>query len=202
MRPLCRKSLTTSTYTEPRKSDIKKQPIINNQVNFLGHLIDHNAPSPAWILQTVMGIFDKKPHYSFADVLKGLQHAVNSAQDMLQGQQVQNLTRFMNTADGTPVSQKVKLGDKEVDVPLLSLVPQCHLAMEDIEIRFNAKVSDIAPGTLQTVNGSEIPHADLKVALEGVRAKDDDVLQITVRFKQQQTPEGLSRLMDEYNKLI
>ncbi len=149
-----------------------------------------------------MGIFDKKPHYSFADILKGLQHAVNSAQDMLQGQQVQNLKRFMNTADGTPVSQKVKLGDKEVEVPLMSLVPQCHLAMEDIEIRFNAKVSDIASGTLQTVNGSEISLADLKVALEGVRAKDDDVLQITVRFKQQQTTEGLSRLMDEYNKLI
>ena len=149
-----------------------------------------------------MRIFDKKTHYSFADILKGLQHAVNSAQDMLQGQQVQNLTRFLNTTDGTPVSRKVKLGDREVDVPLMSLVPQCHLAMEDIEIRFNAKVGDIASGALQTINGNDISHADLKVVLEGVRAKDDDVLQITVRFKQQQTTEGLSRLMDEYNKLI
>ncbi len=99
-----------------------------------------------------MGIFDKKTHYSFADVLKGLQHAVNSAQDMLQGQQVQNLTKFLNTSDGTPVSQKVKLGDREVDVPLMSLVPQCHLAMEDVEIKFNAKVGDIATEALQAIN--------------------------------------------------
>jgi len=149
-----------------------------------------------------MGIFNKKQHFSFADILKGLQHAVNSAQDMLQGQQVQNLTKFLNTSDGTPVSRKVKFGDREVEVPLMSLVPQCHLAMEDIEIQFNAKVGDIASESLQTLNVNDISYADLKVALEGVRAKDDDVLQITIRFKQQQTTEGLSRLMDEYNKQI
>jgi len=98
-----------------------------------------------------MGFFDKKHHYSLADVLKGLRYAVNSAQDMLQGQQVQNLTRFLNTSDGTPVSQKVKLGDREVEVPLMSLVPQCHLAIEDIEIKFNAKVDDIASEALQAI---------------------------------------------------
>ena len=149
-----------------------------------------------------MGLFDKKQHYSFADVLKGLQHAVNSAQDMLQGQQVQNLTRFLNTSDGTPVSQKVKLGNREVEVPLMSLIPQSHLAMEDVEVKFNAKVGDITPEALRSLNGNNIPHADLKVALEGVRAKDDDVMQITIRFKQQTTTEGLSRILDEYNKLI
>jgi len=92
-----------------------------------------------------MGFFYKKHHYSLADVLKGMQHAVNSAQDMLLGLPVQNLIRFLNTSDGTPVSQKVKLGDKEVNVPLMSLVPQCHLAMEDVEIKFNAKVGASMP---------------------------------------------------------
>ncbi len=149
-----------------------------------------------------MGIFDKKKHYSFADILKGIQHAVNSAQDMLQGQQIQNITRFLEGTNGTPVSQKVRLGDREVEVPLMSLVPQCHLAMEDVEIKFNAKVGEMASGTLQGIMGNDISHADLQMTLEGVHAKDDDVMQITIRFKQQQTTEGISRLMDEYNKLI
>lgn len=149
-----------------------------------------------------MGIFDKKKHYSFADILKGIQHAVNSAQDMLQGQQIQNITKFLDGSNGTPISQKVKLGDREVDVPLMSLVPQCHLAMENVEIKFNAKVGEIASGTLYGIRGNDISHADLQMTLEGVHAKDDDIVQITICFKQQQTTEGISRLMDEYNKLI
>lgn len=149
-----------------------------------------------------MGIFDKKKHYSFADILKGIQHAVNSAQDMLQGQQILNITKFLEGANGAPVSQKVRLGDREVEVPLMSLVPQCHLAMEDVEIKFSAKIGEMASSTLQGIRGNEISHADLQMALEGVHPKDDDVMQITIRFKQQQTTEGISRLMDEYNKLI
>lgn len=37
-----------------------------------------------------MGIFSKKPKYALSDILKGLHNAVNSAQEMVQAQQVQN----------------------------------------------------------------------------------------------------------------
>lgn len=76
-----------------------------------------------------MGIFSKRPKYALSDLLKGLHNAVNSAQDMLQAQQVQNLAKFWQTNDGTPVSQTVKLGDREVNVPLMSLVSHSHLEM-------------------------------------------------------------------------
>ena len=61
-----------------------------------------------------MGLFDKKKKYALSDILKGLHQAVNSAQEMLQAQQVQNLARFWQTNDGSPVSQKVKIGDREM----------------------------------------------------------------------------------------
>ena len=54
-----------------------------------------------------MGIFSKKPHYSFSDVIKGLQQAVNSAQEMLQAQQIQNLTKFWDAQNNAPLTQKV-----------------------------------------------------------------------------------------------
>lgn len=41
-----------------------------------------------------MGIFSKRPKYALSDILKGLQQTVSSAQEMLQVQQVQNLTKF------------------------------------------------------------------------------------------------------------
>lgn len=69
-----------------------------------------------------MGIFSKRPKYALSDILKGLHNAVNSAQEMLQAQQVQNLTKFWQTNDGAPVSQKLKVGDRELNVPLMSQV--------------------------------------------------------------------------------
>ncbi len=41
-----------------------------------------------------MGLFDKKKTYAFSDILKGGQYAINSAQDMLQAQQIQGLQSF------------------------------------------------------------------------------------------------------------
>ena len=47
-----------------------------------------------------MGLFNKKQKYAFSDILKGLQYAINSAQDMLQAQQVQGLMRFWGSNSG------------------------------------------------------------------------------------------------------
>lgn len=144
----------------------------------------------------------KKRHHSLSEILKGIQQAVNSAQDMLQAQQLQNLSRFLTGSAGAPLSRKVTLGDRQTDVPLMALMPQCQLAMENVEVRFCAKVGDIATAELQGVKDGEVPHADLMVALEGVKLKDDSTMQFTIRFSRTQTPEGISRLLDEYNKQI
>ena len=51
-----------------------------------------------------MGLFKHKERYALSDILKGLHHAVNSAQEMLQAQQVQSLLRFWQSDDGIPVT--------------------------------------------------------------------------------------------------
>ena len=151
-----------------------------------------------------MGIFSKKPKYALSDILKGQHNAVNSAQEMLQAQQVQNLTKFWQANDGAPVSQKLKVGDRELNVPLMSLVSHSHLEMDDVEIKFKAKIGDVAthsfPNKLEGDNA--ISHGDLQMEMEGIKATDNDVMEITIRFKQKDTPEGVARLTDEYNKQI
>ena len=151
-----------------------------------------------------MGLFDRKERYAFSDILKGLQHAINSAQDMLQAQQIQGLMRFWSANDGNPLTQKVKVGERELDVPLMTLVPHSHLEMDDVEIKFKAKIGDIASHSFadKLQNGQGLTRADLQMEMDGIKATDDDVMEITIRFKSKETPEGVARLTDEYNKLI
>lgn len=151
-----------------------------------------------------MGLFDKKQKYAFSDILKGLQYAINSAQDMLQAQQVQGLLKFWSANDGNPITQKVKIGERELDVPLMTLVPHSHLEMDDVEIKFKTRVGDIASHSVadKLRDNASLSHADLQMEMDGIKATDDDVMEITIRFKAKETPEGVSRLTDEYNKQI
>ena len=112
--------------------------------------------------------------------------------------------KFWKSNDGAPVTQKVLIGERELDVPLLTLVPHSHMEMEDVEIKFKAKVGDVvSQSTVNGLSGNDtLSHTDLKMEMEGVRATDSDVMEITIRFKGKETPEEVARLTDEYNKQI
>ncbi len=146
--------------------------------------------------------FGKKKRYSFLDILRGIQHAVNAAQDMLQAQQLQSLQKFWDENNGKPVSKTIKVKDDELSIPLVALLPHNHLGMDDIEIKFCAKIEDMDHMVAVGVNSDDICAADLKLTLEGIKPGKDDTMQITIRFKAQDSTEGLSRLIDEYNKHI
>lgn len=151
-----------------------------------------------------VSFISKKQRHALSDILKGLQYAVNSAQEMLHSQQLQMLSRFWDSGSGEPLSQKVKVGDAELNVPLLTLVPHSHLQMDDVQIKFNAKIGDIDTQEVadKLQRGESLSHADMQMEMEGIKASDNDVMEVTIRFKAKDVPEGVARLTDEYNKLI
>lgn len=149
---------------------------------------------------------------SFGDILTGLQSAISQVQDMLQNSQLENLAHFWQS-DGQPISQPVKIGEQTVDVPLLTLVPHSQLAMDSVAVKFTTRVSSIvseksddllkAGNLMGSSNNSEfLSRADFQVAMGGVKAEGEDVMEVSITFKIKDTPEAVSRLMDEYNKKI
>jgi hypothetical protein len=155
-----------------------------------------------------MQIFKPKPtpQTPFIDILRGFQEAINGAQDTLQAQQEHNIRNFFE-ADGKPKSQTVQIGDKKLNIPLMSVVPHSNLVMDDVEIKFKTKVGAIktekAPGSvLQSVSGEELASANLQLQMGGIAPDDKDVMEVTIRFKAKEMPEGVARILDQYNKQI
>lgn len=142
---------------------------------------------------------DKKPAYAFADILRGLQNAVSGAQDMLQEYQLHNLSAFWGT-DGKPVSQKVELGDKTVDVPLLTLVPHSQLAMEVTDTNTTTSKDDKSASA--EIGGTKFGitakiSGKVSSSRENTRSTNQTAkYQVHVSASQQPQTEGLSRLMD------
>lgn len=151
-----------------------------------------------------MGIFVKKKTYAFSDIIRGLQQAVSGAHEMLQARQVQSLMKFWQTNDGKPLTQKIQVGDKEMEVPLFALVSQSNMEMDEVNISFKTKIGDVAMHSIaDKLHGNQtLSHADLQMEMDGIKADDDDVMQINIHFKVKETPEGVARLTDEYNKQI
>lgn len=150
-----------------------------------------------------MGIFSKKSTFAFSEILKGLQQAVSSATGMLQAQQMDNLSHFW-MKDGEPIVRKVQIGDRYLEVPLIALVSHNNLVMDDVEIKFKANIGDVSshsmPNALEANNA--ISHAELQMNMDSIKVDADNLIEITVHFKVKDTPDGLVRLMDEYDKLL
>lgn len=151
----------------------------------------------------IMGLFSKKPKYALSDILKGLQQAVSSATSMLQAQQMDNLSHFW-TKDGWPITKKVQIGERELEVPIMALVSHNNLVMDDIEIKFKARIGDVSshsiPNVLEANNA--VSYAELQVDMGDNKTDVDGMMEITVHFKIKDTLDGINRLTGECNKLI
>ena len=150
-----------------------------------------------------MGIFSKKPKYALSDILKGLQQDVRSATSMRHAQQMDNLSHFW-TKDGWPITKKVQIGERELEVPIMALVSHNNLVMDDIEIKFKARIGDVSshsiPNVLEANNA--VSYAELQVDMGDNKTDVDGMMEITVHFKIKDTLDGINRLTGECNKLI
>lgn len=75
----------------------------------------------------------------------------------------------------------------------MSRVSHSHLEMDDVEIKFKAKIGDMVSNTVtgNEFNGvSSLSCSDMQMQMEGIKANDGDVMEVTIHFKAKDTPEG------------
>ena len=129
---------------------------------------------------------------SFSDIMNGLQYAVNCAQDTLQNHQIQNLTRLFEGTNAnnanTFQSKKIMVGDKTID---------------NVQIKFKAKVGSVESQIPENNLLLSSPHrANLQMQMSNIKPDADDVMEVCVNFKVQETPESISRIIDDFVKNI
>lgn len=144
-----------------------------------------------------------KNSFSLSEIIKGLQHAVSSASDILKAQQLETLSNYWDE-QGKPLTKTVYIADRQVQIPLIALVPHGALVMETIEMKFNAEIGNFTHEFFKNplTGTKQITHTDLLMNMSGVKADAQDKMEISIQFKIKDPTEGLLRLLDEYNKQI
>ena len=80
---------------------------------------------------------------TISDIISGMPHAVNTAEDMLTAHQLEKLTEAFNE-DGTPKMRFITIPDgRKVYIPLVvSLTPSSSLTISELEMEFSVKVDN------------------------------------------------------------
>lgn len=139
----------------------------------------------------------KRPQQTISDIIRGMQYAVNTAQDMLQQHQLELLEKYFNPETGEPYMRYVRLPDgRVVYVPVITLMPSAALAIDELEMDFSVRVA--AAEVKHYTNGKEKSgRSSMQVYFSGTEdAENPGMVRIKMRFKREAEPESAARIRE------
>lgn len=155
---------------------------------------------------------EKNASQTLSDLVRGLQHSVNTAMEMIETRNVELLGRYFSP-DGKPLSKRLNInGNTAIDVPLISIVNPSTINIKEVEMEFSVQIVSSALRQKQAQVGFRAGHertnfdnrlkrSNLEISFDGNK-ENASRMQVKIKFESKPIPEGLSRIIDEYDKTI
>lgn len=152
-----------------------------------------------------MAFWNKKNStQTFADIIRGMQYAVNTAHEMLERYHITLLNKYFDE-EGRPAKKEIWLdGDRKMEIPVITLINQGSLSIEEMEIAFKTRIDRVALKSAKSPETGKDIEVD-RTAFEmnfTPSTRDGNTVDVRIKFKSVQPPEGVSRIVDEYNKIL
>lgn len=142
------------------------------------------------------------------ELLGGLQEAAQVVLSIQERQHINTLSKYFDK-DGDPVTQLFKIGESEIAVPLYILADHSSIGLDELDIEFQARLisegdapSDLKKDLLpiferQKQKGNDqYCHQISNISVDGDTPNKDGVATIKIKFKKNDKPEAVSRLVD------
>ncbi len=142
------------------------------------------------------------------ELLGGLQEAAQVVLSIQERQHINTLSKYFDE-DGTPITQTFKIGDSEVVVPLYVLADHSSVGLDELDIQFQARLlpngetpSELKKNLLpiferqKQKGNSKYKHQISNISVDGDSPNKDGVATIKIKFKKDNKPEAISRLVD------
>ena len=145
------------------------------------------------------------------ELVGGLLEAAMVSQGISERQHINALRNYFNE-DGTPKTTTFTIGEKELVVPLYILADHSSIGLEELDIEFSCRlifgdeereVSNLKKSLLGLFKKKGYEHNIKGIEVDsGFNPNETGVAKIKVKFKADKKPEAVSRLVDEYIKLL
>jgi len=141
------------------------------------------------------------------ELVGGLLEAAMVAQGISERQHINSVRNYFNE-DGTPKIKTFVVGDRNLDVPLYILADHSSIGLNELDIEFEArlifgddptKVSSIKKSILGLFKKEDYKHNIKSIEVDhGKNTDNSGMAKIKVKFKSDDKPEAVSRLVDAY----
>lgn len=139
------------------------------------------------------------------ELVGGLLEAAMVAQGISERQHINNLSNYFNE-DGTPKTTSFKIGDKVMSVPLYILADHSSIGIDELDVEFEArlifgdeKVSDVKRAILGLFKKKDYKHNIKAIEVDSGKSPESlGLAKVKVKFKSDDKPEAVSRLIDAY----
>ena len=141
------------------------------------------------------------------ELVGGLLEAAMVAQGISERQHINALRNYFNE-DGTPIVRTFQIGERELVVPLYILADHSSIGLDELDIEFEARlifgndetnVSDLKRSLLGLFKKQGYEHNIKGIEVDSGKNTDrSGMAKIKVKFKADEKPEAVSRLVDGY----
>jgi hypothetical protein len=142
------------------------------------------------------------------ELLGGLQEAAQVVLSIQERQHINTISKYFDS-DGNPVVQLFKIGETNIAVPLYILADHSSIGLDELAIEFQARLlpDGETPSKLKEnllpiferqkqKGNSGYQHNISNISVDGDTPNKDGVATITIKFKKNDKPEAVSRLVD------
>lgn len=140
---------------------------------------------------------------TLADIARGMQHAVNSTQLLIERHYLHMFDRYFDK-HGKAKMQRFDLPDGTyMDVPIISLIKPDGLALDEVEIEMSVRV-DSCEGKSANPDGEPVDatRTSFQCSFTAAKAQSGEnhqnVIDIMMKFKHGDPPEGVARIVEYY----
>ena len=141
---------------------------------------------------------------TISDIIRGMQYAVNTAEDMLTEHQLRKLEEGFHK-DGTPKMRFFTLPDgRRVEIPEICLTPSSALSISEVELEFRVKVE------ATTKSSGRDERSSMSVSFIGTERKwlfgrkkeKPGTIRIRMKFKEKDEPEAVARAREMLDSVV
>jgi hypothetical protein len=142
------------------------------------------------------------------ELLGGLQEAAQVVLSIQERQHINTISKYFDS-EGNPVVQLFKIGETDIAVPLYILADHSSIGLDELAIEFQARLLPDGEGASKLKENllpiferqkqkgnSAYQHNISNISIDGDTPNKDGVATITIKFKKNDKPEAVSRLVD------
>lgn len=153
---------------------------------------------------------------TLSDIARGMQHAVNTAQEIIEQHYMRLFARYFDK-NGEPLMVTFNLTPEHVvNAPLVALIQPNALALEELTIEMAVEIDQTTVKKVPTpAKDIDLDRTSFAVSFaSGKRTsagqttggeastREDNVIDVMMKFKRGDPPEGVARVLDEFYKAV